>query len=213
MQSTIYDTVQNYFAALNSDYWWINYNVSRQTVSISSLRDFSMHLRPAELSVPAFDAVDRSTKTNQLFGIGEESTLHFDETLGERVAANADAYASLEGWDESYATAWQDDLEKTDSLDSDIATRVSMFNPLYFLSGTYSGYGTGAVAPHWRVNEGVFDTTPSLATSANLVLALRHLSGVEDVAYVPVWGQGHVMAERSGTANDNLLTWVAACCQ
>ena len=48
---------------------------------------------------------------------------------------------------------------------------------------------------------------------SNLVLALRHFSGVEDVAYVPVWGQGHVMAERSGTANDNLLTWVAACCQ
>ena len=213
VQSTIYDTVQNYFAALNSDYWWINYNVSRQTVSISSLRDFSTHLRPAELSVPAFDAADRSTKTNQLFGIGEESTLHFDETVGERVAANADAYASLEGWDESYATAWQDDLEKADSLDSDISTRVSMFNPLYFLSGTYGGYGTGSVAPHWRVNEGVFDTSTSLATSANLVLALRHFSGVEDVTYVPVWGQGHVMAERSGTASDNLLSWITSCCE
>jgi hypothetical protein len=213
VQSTIYDTVQNYFAALNSDYWWINYNVSRQTVSISSLRDFSTHLRPAELSVPAFDAADRSTKTNQLFGIGEESTLHFDETVGNRVAANADAYASLEGWDESYATAWQDDLEKTDSLDTDIPTRVSMVNPLYFLSGTYGGYGTGSVAPHWRVNEGVFDTSTSLATSANLVLALRHFSGVEDVAYEPVWGQGHVMAERSGTASDNLLSWIASCCE
>ncbi|SFX02038.1 subtype A tannase [Olsenella sp. kh2p3] len=213
VQSTIYDTVQNYFAALNSDYWWINYNVSRQTVSISSLRDFSTHLCPAELSVPAFDAADRSTKTNQLFGIGEESTLHFDQMVGDRVAANADAYASLEGWDESYATAWQDDLEKTDSLDTDIPTRVSMVNPLYFLSGTYGGYGTGSVAPHWRVNEGVFDTSTSLATSANLVLALRHFSGVEDVSYVPVWGQGHVMAERSGTASDNLLSWVASCCE
>lgn len=212
VQSTIYDTVQNYFAALNSDYWWINYNVSRQEVSISGLRDFSMHLCPAEQAVPAFDAVDRSSKTNQLFGVGEESTLHFDGMAGERVAANADAYASMDGWNESYATAWQDDLEKTDSLGTDMATRVSMSNPLYFLSGTYDGYGTGVVAPHWRVNNGVFDTTTPLAVSANLVLALRHFSGVEDVSYVPVWGQGHVMAERSGTASDNLLSWVASCC-
>ncbi|MGI6230045.1 MAG: subtype A tannase [Tractidigestivibacter sp.] len=212
VQSTIFDTVQNYFSALNSDHWWINYNVSRQTVTISSLRDFVTYLRPATFSVPAYDSLDRSSKANQLFGIGEESTLHFNQRVGENVETNAETYAALEGWDESYATAWSDDLEKVDSQNNDIPARVDMFNPLYYLSGTYSGYGTSAVAPHWRINEGAFDSEVSLCTSANLMLALKHYSGVSDVSYESVWGQGHVLAESSGAPVDNLLSWVVSCC-
>ena len=152
VSSTIFSTVQDYFKTLNSDNWWIDYNLSRETVSISSLRDFATHLRPADLKVSSFDAVDRSSKVNQLFGIGEESTLHFDQMVASLVDANLDSYAALSGWDESYATAWDDDLGKTDSLGVSI-DRVSMFNPLYYSSGHYDGYGTAQVAPHWRINE------------------------------------------------------------
>lgn len=213
VQSTIFDTVQNYFSALNYEHWWINYNVSRQTVSISSLRDFVTYMRPAGSEVPVFDALDRSTTVNQLFGVGDESTLHFDKTLGDRIESNQETYATLTGWDDSYATAWSDDLAKTDSLDNDIATRVNLFNPLYFLSGTYSGYGTGSVAPYWRINEGAFNSDTSLCDSANLALALKHYSGVSEVIYQPIWGLGHVLAERSGTPTDNLIAWVVNCCQ
>ena len=212
VQSTIYDSAQSYFAALNEDYVWINYNRSRQSVSVSNLRSFSLHLRQAERPVSPYDLPDRSSRINQLFGIGEESTLHFDAVVAGLVKAKSDAYAALTGWDPSYETAWADDLEKKDSLDTDMATRVAMMNPLYWLSGHYEGYGQAGVAAHWRINEGLFDTDASPCTALNMALALRKYDGVKDVAYTPVWGQGHVLAERSGSAVSNLVQWVNACC-
>ena len=210
--STIYDSAQNYFAALNADSWWINYNHRSQSVSVSSLRDFTVRLRPAERAASPFDLPDRSSRTNQLFGIGEESTLHFDAIAGGLVEANIDAYSACEDWDPEYETAWEDDLEKVDALETSMATRVDMMNPLFWLSGHYAGYGQASVAPHWRVNEGLFDTEVPLGSAANVVFALRKYDGVADVAYTPVWGQGHVLAERSGSATSNLISWVISCC-
>lgn len=212
VQSTIYDSAQNYFAALNSDGWWINYSLRTQSVTVSSLRDFTLALRPAELQASPFDRPDRSSAANQLFGIGEESTLHFDAAARDLVEANLDAYAAYEDWNPDYETAWVDDLEKVDSLDTSMATRVEMMNPLYWLSGHYEGYGQATVAPHWRINEGLFDTETPLCTALNVVLALRKYDGVADVSYTPVWGQGHVLAERSGSATANLIEWVISCC-
>lgn len=212
VQSTIYDSAQNYFAALNADNWWINYNRSAGSVTVSSVRDLVLHVRPATLAASPYDLPDRSSKTNQLFGIGEESTLHFDATVAGLVAANQDVYAGLENWDPSLEGAWEEDLEKVDTLETDMATRVAMMNPLFWLSGHYEGYGQAGVAPHWRINEGLFDTDTSLCTAANIVYALRKYDGVTDVAHTPVWGQGHVLAERSGSATANLLEWVTACC-
>ena len=212
VQSTVYDSAQSYFASLNADNWWINYSHSSSTVSITSLREFVLHLRPAALAASPFDLPDRSSKSNQLFGIGEESTLHFDAMVADLVGRNAEKYAELDGWDDEHETAWEDDLEKVDALETGMLERVSMMNPLYWLSGHYDGYGQSAVAPHWRVNEGLFDTDTSLCTAPNLVFALRKYDGVSDVSHTPVWGQGHVLAERSGSATANLLSWVADCC-
>ena len=212
VQSTIYDSAQSYFAALNEDYVWINYNRSRQSVSVSNLRAFSLHLRQAERPASPYDLPDRSSRINQLFGIGEESTLHHDAVVAGLVKAKADAYATLTGWDPSYEIDWADDLEKKDSLDTDMATRVAMMNPLFWLSGHYEGYGQAGVAAHWRINEGLFDTDVSPCAALNMALALRKYDGVKDVAYTPVWGQGHVLAERSGSAVSNLVQWVNACC-
>ena len=92
-------------------------------------------------------------------------------------------------------------------------TRMRMFNPLYYVSGTYDGYGTAAVAPHWRINSGIFQTDTALCTELNLSLALKHYDGVADVAFTPVWGQGHELAEESGTAEENLVAWMIACCE
>lgn len=212
VQSTIYDSAQNYFAALNSDAWWINYNLKRQSVSVSSVRDFSVHLCPAERPASAFDAPDRSSKTNQLFGIGEESTLHFDATVADLVERNLDAYAACEDWDDDLEEAWETDLKKADSLETPMTTRVSMLNPLFWLSGHYEGYGQAGVAPYWRINEGLFDTETPLCSAMNVALALSKYDGVASVAYTPVWGQGHVLAERSGSATANLIDWVISCC-
>lgn len=210
--STIYDSAQNYFAALNNGGWWIDYSHRSQSVSVTSLRDFSLNVRPADRAASPFDLPDRSSRTNQLFGVGEESTLHFDAVAGELVRSRADAYAACEGWDESYELEWEEDLEKVDALETDMATRVAMMNPLFWLSGRYEGYGQAKVAPHWRINEGLFDTDAPLTGAINVVLALRKYDGVADVSHTPVWGQGHVLAERAGSATANLIDWVIACC-
>ena len=212
VQSTIYDSAQNYFSALNASSWWINYNHRSASVSVASLRDFSLNVRPAALEASPFDRPDRSSKSNQLFGIGDESTLHFSSQVGGLVEGNAETYAELEGWDPDYESAWSEDLEKLDALETDMATRVDMMNPLFWLSGHYEGYGQASVAPWWRVNEGLFDADLSLATGMNLVLALRKYDGVSDVSHTAVWGQGHVLAERSGSPTSNLIDWVVSCC-
>ena len=64
VQSTIYDSAQSYFAALNDSALWINYNHRSGAVSVSSLRDFVMHLRPARLEAAPFDRPDRSSRAN-----------------------------------------------------------------------------------------------------------------------------------------------------
>ena len=212
VQSTIYDSAQSYFASLNEDSWWINYNHRSMSVSVSSLRDFVLHMRPAATGVAPFDRPDRSSRANQLFGIGEESTLHFSTTVARTVADGAERYASCEDWDEEYETAWEEDLEKVDALETDMAARVALMEPLTWLSGHYEAYGQSTVAPHWRINEGLFDTDVSLCTAANLALALRKYDGVTDVEHTPVWGRGHVLAERSGAPAANLLDWVVSCC-
>ncbi|MBF0911184.1 MAG: tannase [Atopobiaceae bacterium] len=211
VQSTIYDTAEHYFGSLNSGNVWVVYNLRRQSVDVENLREFSRALRGAELSVGAFDAPDRSTRANQLFGVGEQSTLHFDEQITALIKKNLDSYMKLSNWKSSYANDWSSDLNKVDTLENDIPTRVNMFNPLYFVSGAYDGYQTAQVASYWRINEGVQNTDTSICTSFNLGLSLKHYSGVSRVDYNLVWDKGHVLAERSGNAATNLVSWIVSC--
>lgn len=212
VQSTVYESAQSYFASLNESTWWINYNHRSGNVSVLSLRDYALHVRPAALPCSVFDRPDRSSKINQLFGIGEESTLHFSSCVEQTVEAGMETYASCEGWDAEQEGAWVEDLEKVDSLETPMTERVAMMDPLTWLSGHYEAYGQSTVAPHWRINEGLFDSDTSLCTAANVVLALRKYDGVADVSHTPVWGQGHVLAERTGSPAGNLLKWVTSCC-
>ena len=175
------------------------------------MRGFSRALRGASLSVGAFDAPDRSTRANQLFGVGEQSTLHFDEQTADLIKKNLDTYMKLADWKSSYANDWTSDLNKADTLENDIPTRVDMFNPLYFTSASYKGYQTASVAPYWRINEGAQNTDTSICTSFNLGLSLKHFSGVSSVDYTLVWDKGHVLAERTGNATANLVSWIVSC--
>lgn len=211
VQSTIFDSIDHYFESFNEKTSWLTYNLHRQTVSIANLKDFSAAMRPASLGVGAFDAVDRNTRANQLFGVGEKSTLHFDKIMGDLVSKNVDTYGTLTGWNKEYAEAWKDDLALKDTLESDIPARVSLFNPLYFISGTSQGFATAQVAPYWRINEGVQNSDTSICTSLNMKLALTHYKDVKNVAFTLVWDKGHVLAERTGNVAANLVNWIVAC--
>ena len=212
VQSVIYNTDTDYVNDLNSDAWWFTYNQRRALVQISSLGEFVRHLKKAAKGVGAFDSLERSTIENQLFGVDDVGSLHFSQMMSDQLVANRESYAAGDGWDDKYVQDWTGDLTEVDSLKTKMNIRMNMFNPLYFVSGYYEGFGTATVAPFWRVNTGLFQTDTSLCTEANLVLALRHCDGVRDVQFSPVWGQGHVLAEVSGTAEDNLIGWIADCC-
>ena len=213
VQSIVYNTDEDYINDLNGDVQWLTYNQTRSTVRISSIADFVRHAKPAAKDVCAFDAPDRSTVVNQLFGTNEISSLHFSKVVSDQVSGNRETYAKAKGWNSSYVKDWPEDLAQVDSLKTDMATRMNMFNPLYFLSGRYEGYGTATVAKHWRINSGLFQTDTSLCTEMNLALALGHYDGISSVSFTPVWGQGHTLAEVSGSAEENFLAWIAECCK
>ncbi len=212
VSATVYDSLASYIAALNSDYRWLTYSSARSAARVAGLWDFVTHCRKPDKGVPAFDAVDRSTATNQLFGIADESTLHFNGTISGLISSRHDAYAACPDWNEAYLSEWSADVVKKDSLDSTMAERVNAMNPLYHLSGHYAGFGAAAVAPHWRINSGLFQTGTSLTCEANLALALSHYDGVADVAFTEVWGKGYELAEREGDAQSNFVSWVVSCC-
>jgi acetyl esterase/lipase len=212
VQSVIYNKDTDYVNDLNSDAWWFTYNKRRALVQISSLGAFVQHLKKAAKGVGAFDSPERSTIENQLFGVDDVGSLHFSQMVSDQLVAHREAYAAGDGWDDKYVQEWTGDLTEVDSLQTDMQTRMDMFNPLYFVSGHYDGFGTAAVAPYWRVNTGLFQTDTALCTEANLVLALRQYEGVKDVRFYPVWGQGHVLAEVTGSAENNLIDWICDCC-
>ena len=211
VESTIYATAADYFNSLNEgqEYAWITYNQTQGTVTVLGLAQFFSTMVGAEKGVGAFDAFDRSTMVNQLFGLGEESTLHFSRMIEELIEENEATYSQLEGWDDSYADAWVNDLEKVDEFGTDMAERVRLMDPMAFVD---SPAKEGTQAPYWRINVGLNDVESPLAPALNLVLALPHAEGVKNVSFTPVWGQGHVLAEPEGTASSALIDWVRTCC-
>ena len=212
VEAVVYNTETDYVNALNSDQWWFTYNERKDAVRITSVGDFVRHLKNAAKGVCAFDAIDRSTVENQLFGVDEAGSLHFSKIVCDTITAGRDTYAKLDGWKDTLVKDWTGDLIEVDSLETAMETRVDMFNPLFFLSGSQKGFGTATVAPYWRINSGVFQTDTSLCTEANLAVALGTYEGVEDVSYNPIWGRGHELCEIGGSSEDKLIEWILSCC-
>lgn len=206
-----YETVQDYIAALNEDGEWVVYDEQSNTASITSVGAFVTQCKNPSKDVGAFDSLDRGQAENTLFGVDESDALHFDATMAELLQENAEKYAQLSNWDEAYVDAYRTDREKTDVLGKDMDTRVSMYNPLYYLCSFYGGEGTSTVAPHWRVHSGVDQGDTSLTTEMNLALALEECEQVSDVEFATVWGQGHTTAERTGDSTANFIAWVKDC--
>lgn len=142
-------------------------------------------------------ALDESQGENELFGDGDGSGTHFD-------AATAELLENTE-----YGTEFAEDLARTDALGNSVEYRVNMYNPLYFLSEYYEGYGTSNVATYWRIRTGINQSDTALTTEVNLALALENCGA--DVDFETEWGQAHVEAERNGDSTTNFIEWVNAC--
>ena len=206
-EATTYETVQDYIAALNADSSWVAYDAATNTATISDLAGFVASQKSATKDVGAFDGVDRGQTENIVMGSGA-SGLHFSSMSRQVMAAHQSDYSSLEGWSQDYAASgYEEDLATTDSQGTDMITRVSMYDPMHYLTQGSPGRQTSTIAPSWRIRTGIAQNDTASTVEVNLALALAQ-AGVAEVDFATVWGQGHTMAELSGSGEDNFISWV-----
>lgn len=199
--SGTYETAQDYIDALNADGEWVTYDAKTNTATITSVEAFVNALKNDSKNLGAFDQFDGGQAENTLFGYADGSGAHFDSTLAQ----------ILTDLGSEYASAYSEDLAKTDSAGKTAEERLNMYTPLYYLLKSEEGYGTSTVAKYWRIRTGINQSDTALTTEVNLALALDNYDGVEDVDFETVWGQGHTEAERTGSSVENFITWVNEC--
>lgn len=211
-QTSSFGSLEQYLATLNTDYQWITYDDASATGRIASISALVDHLRPATRGVGGYDALARKLPTNQLFGVDEHGSLHYDAALAGLIEDNQDAYAELDGWDPAYPDSFHTDLRRKDSLDTKMAVRRRMYDPLYFLSGAYEGFGSARVAPYWRISTGILQDETTLVQELALASLLDAYDGVKGVDLQLVWNRGFAPVERAGSAVGNLSSWAAEVC-
>ncbi len=199
--SGTYNTPQEYIDALNANGTWVTYDASTNKATISDIKSFVGAFKSASKNLGAFDQLDASQGENTLFGYGDGNGAHFDKYLAE----------ILTNMGSQYASSYNSDLAKKDSVGNTVDVRVNMYNPMYYLLESEQGYNTSKVAKYWRIRTGIAQSDCALSTEMNLSLALKNYTGVENVDFETVWGQGHTEAERTGSSTDNFIKWVNTC--
>ncbi len=197
--SGTYETKQAYIDALNANGEWVTWDEETNTVTITSVPAFTQALKNASKGIAAFDQLDAGQGENTLFGYGDGSGAHFDAILAELVTGS------------EYEEAFAADLAKTDAQGNTVDVRVDMYNPMYYLSPAYEGYQTSEPATYWRIRTGINQGDTALCTEIDLALAAAAYSEETSVDFETVWGQGHTMAERTGSTTTNFIAWVSEC--
>ena len=197
--SGTYETRQDYINALNANGEWVAWDESTNTVTVISISAFTQALKNASKGIAAFDQLDRGQGENTLFGYGDGSGAHFDAILGSLVQGS------------EYEAAFAEDLAKQDVLGNTVDVRLNMYNPMYYLSPAYEGYQTAEPAVYWRIRTGITQGDTALCTEIDLALAADAYSEDTQVDFETVWGQGHTMAERTGSSTANFIAWVQEC--
>src|SRR5574344_395994 len=198
--STTYNTLEDYLASLNATETWINYDSSTKKATITSLEAFVKYVKVATKDVGAFDSLSTSAAENDVFGTLSNDKMHFDSYMADLLTKNDSDYSSLSGYSSSYKDAYNTAITTKDELDTTVANRVEMYNPMYYILPGYEGYNTSTLAKHWRIRTGITQGDTALTTETNLMLGLENNSTVKDVDFATVWGQAHVEAERTGSS-------------
>ena len=199
--SGTYETRQDYINALNANGTWVTWDESTNTVTVSGIAAFTQALKNASKGIAAFDQLDAGQGENILFGYGDGSGAHFDAILAGLVQGS------------EYETAFAEDLARQDALGNTVDVRMNMYNPMYYLSPAYEGYQTAEPAVYWRIRTGITQGDTALCTEIDLALAADAYSEETQVDFETVWGQGHTMAERTGSSAANFIAWVQECMQ
>lgn len=210
-ESVTYETPEDYIASLNESETWVEYDAETGKTHVTSIAAFARQQKNATKNVGAFDDLDRGQAENYVFGDSQNDALHFDAAMAELLERNQEKYSQYSDFDPQYVTDYQEYKDSVDDWGSDSLTRQNMYNPMYFLSDYYDGCGTSRVASHWRIHTGITQGDTALTVEMNLALALQQNDSVNDVEFQTVWGQGHTMAERTGSGETNFIEWVAQC--
>ena len=210
-ESVTYETPEDYIASLNESETWVEYDAETGKAHVTSIAAFARQQKNATKNVGAFDDLDRGQAENYVFGDSQNDALHFDAAMAELLERNQEKYSQYSDFDPQYVTDYQEYKDSVDNWGSDSLTRQNMYNPMYFLSDYYDGCGTSRVASHWRIHTGITQGDTALTVEMNLALALQQNDSVNDVEFQTVWGQGHTMAERTGSGETNFIAWVAEC--
>ncbi len=206
-ESTTYATVADYIAYLNTASTWVGYDAATNTAKVSSLEGFVISQKSASKDVGAFDGISAQQTENVVMGLGTEGK-HFAPISREIIANNESRYKTFSDWSDDYgSSAYDADFAETDGTGKDVAYRMNMYNPMYYLSDQYDGYESSTIAPHWRIRTGLKQGDTASTTEVNLDLALRN-KGIENVDFATVWGLGHTQAETTGDATTNFIAWV-----
>lgn len=194
-----YDTPEEYVAALNSNKKWVKYDSKSKKATITSIDDFVSQMKGVTRALSPFDHLDKTQAENTLFSIKGEPK-HFDAILGEIMQD-----------DKEYGDDFAKDLQAKDKMGNDTATRVNMYNPLYYINSYYDGNGTTKVAKEWRIRSGINQGDTSLCTEVNLALALSQAGC--NVDFLELWGLGNEKYELGSfgdSSEQNTLDWMDA---
>ncbi len=210
-ESVTYETPEDYINSLNENETWVEYDAATGKAHVTSIAAFARQQKTASKNVAAFDDLSRGQAENYVFGDSQNDALHFDAAMAAILEENQEKYSQYSDFDPQYVTDYQEYKTSVDDWGNDSLTRQNMYNPMYFLSDYYEGCGSSHVASHWRIHTGITQGDTALTVEMNLALALQQNSSVDDVEFQTVWGQGHTMAERTGSSETNFIAWVAEC--
>lgn len=191
-----YDSVREYIDALNKNKEWVKYDSKSNTVTITGVDDFVQQMKGATRGMAAFDSLDKKQAENKLFAT-KGKPRHFDTLLAGVMKSN-----------DKYADAFTADSKATDDIGTDTATRVNMYNPMYYINAYYAGNGTAKTAKYWRIRSGISQGDTSLCTEVNLALALEQAGA--DVDFLELWSVGNEKNELNGNVEINTLDWLDA---
>ena len=133
--STSYDTVLDYIQYLNSDETWVNYDISSNTATITSIGSFVNKCKNPTKDVGAFDSLSKGQAENKLFGISSTTnTAHFDTYMSQLLNDKDSDYISLSNYNSNYKTSYKDEIQNLkDALGNSIEHRANMYNPMYYI--------------------------------------------------------------------------------
>ena len=210
LEEATYHTVNDYINYLNSGNKWVIYDSNTNRATITNVGDFIKKFKLANKDVCAFDDLNRNQAENQVFGTKPESgqyTKHFDKITYNLLNINSTKYSSKSDWKANYPSDYLNDFKEKDSQGKDIAYRLNMYNPMYYLSNYYEGYKKSDVADYFRINTGIFQSDTGNVVEINLYLSLLNYG--KNVQFTTVWEQQHVKAERTGDSDTNFINWIA----